>query len=59
MVCAGAGGDVCSHIKPKTHKTAGGKVIVEEALLNILVVKMMRPSQDECVMMASNTFSSE
>ena len=56
---AGAGGGVCPRTKPDIYKTADGKVIVEDKLLNFLVVKMRTLSHNEIVLLASNNFSSE
>ena len=57
---AGAGsGGVCPRTKPKIYKTVNGKVLVEDKLLNILIVKMRTLSHDEIVLLDSNNFSSE
>lgn len=45
--------------KPDIYTAAGGKVIVEDELLNFLVVKMKTLSQDDIVLMAVNHFGSE
>ncbi len=62
MVAAGgraAAGGVRIRTKPDIYTTASGKVIVEDELLNILVVKMKTLSQDDIVLMAVNHFGSE
>lgn len=41
------------------YKTAEGKLVVEDELLNFLVVKTKTMSQDEIVLLAANTFGSE
>lgn len=46
-------------LKPEIFKTEDGKVIVEDELLNFLAVKIKTLSQDEIVLLATNTFDSE
>lgn len=46
-------------LKPTIYKTVDGLVIVEDELLNFLVVKIKTMTQDELVLVASNTFDSE
>lgn len=46
-------------LKPEIYKTEEGKVIVEDELLNFLAVKIKTLSQDEIVLLATNTFDSE
>jgi len=41
------------------YKSADGKVIVEDMLLNFIAVKMRTLADDEIVLLASNNFSSE
>ena len=53
------GGAVCPRLKPTIYKTADGKVIVEDELLNFITVKMKTLAHDEIVLLASNNFSSE
>ncbi len=48
-----------SWIKPEIYKTVDGKVIVEDELLNFLAVKIKTLSQDEIILLATNTFDSE
>lgn len=45
--------------KPTVYETTGGKVIVEDDLLNFISVKMRTLSQDEIVLLAANNFPSE
>ena len=46
-------------LKPEIFKTDDGKVIVEDELLNFLAVKIKTLSQEEIVLLATNTFESE
>ncbi|XDV25428.1 hypothetical protein PO909_029348 [Leuciscus waleckii] len=48
-----------SRLKPEIYRTIDGKVIVEDELLNFLAVKIKTLSQDEIVLLATNTFDSE
>ena len=47
-----------SRSKPEIYKTIDGRVIVEDELLNFLAVKIKTLSQDEIVLLATNTFDS-
>lgn len=48
-----------SPVKPEIYKTVDGKIIVEDELLNFLAVKIKTLSQDETVLLATNTFDSK
>ncbi|XP_069547329.1 uncharacterized protein [Brachyistius frenatus] len=48
-----------SRMKPEIYKTVDGKVIVEDELLNFLALKHRTLSQDEIVLVATNTFDSQ
>ena len=46
-------------LKPTIYKTDDGQVIVEDEFLNFLAVKIKTMTQDDLVLVASNTFHSE
>ena len=46
-------------LKPTIYTTDDGQVIVKDEFLNFLVVKIKTMTQDELVLVASNTFNSE
>ena len=48
-----------SRIKPEIYKTTDGKVIVEDELLHFLSARIKTLSQDEIVLLATNTFDTE
>lgn len=48
-----------SRQKPEVYRTVDSKVIVEDELLNSLAVKSRTLSQDEIVLLVTNTFNSE
>ncbi len=46
-------------LKPTIYETVDGKIIVEDEFLNFLSVKIKTMSQDQIILVASNTFDSE
>lgn len=54
-----APGFVKVRLKPEIYRTTDGKVIVEDEFLHFLYVKLKTLSQDEIILLASNTFDSE
>ncbi|KAK7877450.1 hypothetical protein WMY93_031790 [Mugilogobius chulae] len=45
--------------KPEVYRTVDGKIVVDNELLNFLTVKAKTLSQDEIVLLAANTFTSD
>lgn len=46
-------------LKPTIYETVEGKIIVEGEFLNFLSVKITTMSQDQIILVASNTYDSE
>ncbi len=46
-------------LKPTIYETVDDKIIVEDEFLNFLSVKIKTMSQDQIILVASNTFDSE